>query len=549
MVSEERTKLHRANGAASETEPCRSSVQENAILRLLLDHLSATVWSTDADLRITGCYGSQQLSQNLLPDGRAGRSLGERFDDSAASLLEAHRRALTGAASTCEMEWCGRTFQCHVDGIPGVDGSSIGCLCLALDVTDQARAVKERADEHKLLRTLVDTLPDFIVIKDSRCRYVLNNLAHLHLLGVQSAEEATGRSDFDFFPQQMAAAFYTDEQDLLSAGKTLNREEPIVDAEGVWRWVSTVRVPLRDSSGAIVGLVGTSRDITDMKMAEAERSQLLVREKSARQEAERAEAEVRRLNAELEQRVQDRTAQLEAANKELEAFAYTVSHDLRAPLRAIDGFSRILIEDHGPQLRPEAEHYLQRVRENAARMGQLVDDLLGFSRLSRHPLTRRAIRPADIARQVVDELKGELEGRSIKITVANLPASRGDAALVRQVLANLISNAVKFTRMAEAATVEVGYQQSEDGLVTYFVRDNGIGFDMRYAHKLFGVFQRLHRPDDFEGTGVGLAIVHRIVVRHGGRVWAEASPGCGATFYFTLHSPSGSPEEQNQASQ
>jgi signal transduction histidine kinase len=233
---------------------------------------------------------------------------------------------------------------------------------------------------------------------------------------------------------------------------------------------------------------------------------------------------------ELEQRVRERTAELEAANKELESFSYSVSHDLRAPLRAVDGFARMLEEDHAAQLDHEGRRRVAVIRDNSRHMGQLIDDLLAFSRLG-----RQALRPADVdmaalAREVIAEL-GAHENAVVR--VEPVPAARGDRALLKQVWANLLSNALKYSSKREAPEVEVS-GASEGGQLVYRVRDNGAGFDMRYVDKLFGVFQRLHRSDEFPGTGVGLAIVQRVVARHGGRVWAEGEVGVGARFFFSL---------------
>ncbi|MBM4331865.1 MAG: HAMP domain-containing protein [Deltaproteobacteria bacterium] len=236
---------------------------------------------------------------------------------------------------------------------------------------------------------------------------------------------------------------------------------------------------------------------------------------------------------ELEQRVRDRTAQLEAANKELEAFSYSVSHDLRAPLRAIDGFSRVIMEDYTGKLDAEGKRYLNIIRSNTQKMAQLIDDLLLFSRLGRQEIRISDIDMVKMAKTVSKELKPAAHERKTGFNINELPPFHGDQAMIRQVLINLPSNAVKFTRPKENATIEVGGCTDENENI-YYVNDNGVEFDMQYVNKLFGVFQRLHSSEEFEGTGVGLAIVQRIIHRHGGKVWAEGKVGEGATFYFVL---------------
>jgi signal transduction histidine kinase len=225
--------------------------------------------------------------------------------------------------------------------------------------------------------------------------------------------------------------------------------------------------------------------------------------------------------------------ELEEANKELDAFSYSVSHDLRAPLRAMDGFSRILLKDHGEKLSPDAQRYLELISANTAAMGKLIDDLLAFSRLSRQSLRTQRVVPADLARQALADLQRGQTRPGVEISIGPLPSCDADPALLKQVFINLLSNALKFTRNRDPARIEIGWSD-KDAEVVYFVKDNGAGFDMRYADKLFGVFQRLHRADEYEGTGAGLAIVQRIIHRHGGRIWAEAIVDEGATFYFTL---------------
>jgi len=253
-------------------------------------------------------------------------------------------------------------------------------------------------------------------------------------------------------------------------------------------------------------------------------------------ESKQAEAAIRQLNADLAKQA----TQLETANKELEAFSYSVSHDLRAPLRAIDGFSRVLEEKYSAQLPPEGLRFLGLVRDNAKRMGQLIDDLLAFSRLGRMAMHAQPVDMSALVREVLADLSREQNGSPVDIVVGDLPPCLGDASLLNQVWMNLLSNALKFTSKRENPRIEIGVlpppqRQANDAMgPVYFVRDNGAGFDMRYANKLFGVFQRLHRVSEFDGTGVGLAIVQRVIQRHGGRIWAEGAVGHGATFFFTL---------------
>jgi light-regulated signal transduction histidine kinase (bacteriophytochrome) len=243
--------------------------------------------------------------------------------------------------------------------------------------------------------------------------------------------------------------------------------------------------------------------------------------------------EIQRLNGELEQRVRERTAKLEMMVKELEAFTYSISDDMRGPLRAIDGFSRVLMEEYPDRMDAEGKRLLNIIRNNAANMGQLIDGLLAFSHLGRQPIDKTEINMEELAHSVFDEIQSSEKRRGIVIEIQELPRASADRAMARQVFHCLLSNAFKFTRPVTNASIEVGHQEGGNQN-TYYVRDNGVGFDMQYSDKLFGVFQHLHSIDEFEGTGVGLALVQRIVLRHGGRVWAEGQVGGGATFYFTL---------------
>jgi signal transduction histidine kinase len=280
--------------------------------------------------------------------------------------------------------------------------------------------------------------------------------------------------------------------------------------------------------------------LTQLRDRDAALSKSEAQLRQALQTAEAAAAQVRVLNAELEQRVNLRTSELASANHELEAFTYSVSHDLRAPLRHIDAFAQIMDEEQSTADPAQTRHYLSRIRKGAQNMGRLVDDLLNLSRVGRAAIKHETVNLDQIIEEVLTELRPEILGRKIEWHVAPLPAAYGDAGLVKQVFANLISNAVKYTRPRPVAVIEIGPEEVEGGKAI-FIRDNGVGFNMQYAGKLFGVFQRLHREEEFEGTGVGLATVKRIVQLEGGRIWAQAELDKGATFHFTLNGLNATP--------
>jgi light-regulated signal transduction histidine kinase (bacteriophytochrome) len=285
--------------------------------------------------------------------------------------------------------------------------------------------------------------------------------------------------------------------------------------DGAARWVESHGIATFEGEGTArraSSFVGTVEDVTDRK---------------------RKEDEIRRLNAELEDRVRERTAQLAAANEDLQGFAHSVSHDLRAPLRGIDGWSLALLEDCSERLDDQGRGHLARVRAEAQRMGALIDDLLGLARVTRAEMRSSPVDLSAVAAAVLDRLREGGPGRIVEVEIEPGLEARGDRALLEIALTNLLENAWKFTGARPAARIEVG-RLRRDGREVFFVRDNGAGFDMAYAGKLFGAFQRLHRLSEFPGTGIGLATVQRIIRRHGGEVWAESAPERGATFFFTL---------------
>lgn len=334
-------------------------------------------------------------------------------------------------------------------------------------------------------------------------------------------------------PQDLAKAKRALEQNLEGRNQLYAVEQRMQCKDGSWKWVlARGMVVSRDADGRATRMIGTHTDITARRAAEEAMSVLLA-------ETEQARAALREANATMEEQVLERTALLELANKELEAFSYSVSHDLRSPLRGIDGWSLALQEDYGEQLDATARQYLDRVRNETQRMGQLIDGMLEFSRLGRAALAHQAVDMSTLAQSVAARVTATYRERQIEFIIAPGLHAVGDPRLFESVLDNLFGNAAKFSAGRTPARIEFGRQDARDPrtdatVSAWFVRDNGAGFDMLYAHKLFGVFQRLHKSSEFAGTGIGLATVQRIVHRHGGHIWASAAIDNGATFFFTL---------------
>lgn len=374
---------------------------------------------------------------------------------------------------------------------------------------------RKRAEEALLVseeryRSLVELSPDalFVQIDD---KIVFINSAGVKLLGAQRAREIIGRSASNFIHPDDRKRIQARLRKLHEEHKPLRFiEHKIVRLDAVPIDVEMAAAPLTFEGKPAAQVI--LHDVTDRK---------------------RAEEEIRRLNLELEQRVIERTAELETANKELEAFSYSVSHDLRAPLRHIEGFVEILRATKAALLDGEGQRHLQTISDSSRQMGKLIDDLLVFSRTARVELRTVRVNLNDVVKGVLHEMEPDTAGREIEWKIKDLPEVEGDPALLHQVFSNLLSNALKYTRTRSLARIEIGSTRTENEIIIY-VRDNGVGFDPRYAQKLFGVFQRLHRASEFEGTGVGLANVRRIITRHGGRTWAEGDVDKGATFFFSL---------------
>ncbi|MGE3765881.1 MAG: ATP-binding protein, partial [Kofleriaceae bacterium] len=375
----------------------------------------------------------------------------------------------------------------------------------ALRENDELRGAKEElARANKFLDAIIENIPDMVFVKDAdKLAFTRFNRAGEELIGV-SREAMIGKTDYDFFPPEEAMHFQGMDRETLRNKILVDiPEEPIHTANGK-RWLHTKKVPIVDERGEPIYLLGISQDITNAKQDK----QALV----------------------------DAKDRAEAANKELESFSYSVAHDLRAPLRAIDGFSQAIVEDYGDRLDEEGRRLLDRVREQAQRMARLIDDLLALSRVTRHDLSFESIDLGETARGTLAQLQRLDPDRSVDVRISNSLLATVDPRMLAIAFDNLLGNAWKFTSKTPDARIEVG-QLHKDGERVFFVRDNGAGFDPQYRHKLFGVFQRLHTEREFPGTGVGLATVARIILRHRGRVWAEGEPGMGATFFFTLGDP------------
>ncbi len=387
------------------------------------------------------------------------------------------------------------------------------------DITERRLTEEALRESEEKFRLLVDSAQDYaIVMLGTDGRVVSWNAGAQRMKGY-TASEIIGKHFSCFYPEDDVRAGKPGRELKIASETGRFEDEGLrVRKDGSHFQANVVINAIRDKSGKLRGFSKITRDVTERKQAEDE---------------------IKKLNEDLEQRVVERTTEVTAVNKELEAFTYSVSHDLRAPLRHIHGFVDLLIQNSSQSLDDKGKRYLTTISKAASQMGNLVDDLLTFSRMGRTEIKKHSIDLENLVHGVIDEMRYELRERDIEWKVGSLAPVYGDPSLLRLVMVNLISNAVKFTRHRDKAVIEIGsYTEAGGGDVVY-VKDNGVGFDMRYVDKLFGVFQRLHSIEEFEGTGIGLANIRRIIGRHGGRTWAEGALGTGAAFYFSLPSMDG----------
>lgn len=544
-----RLRTNEAEGRRNSEELLKRAERVEAELKLILNSVRLFLWHGYVDefegrQRWQIVVADEQQAKRILPvelspgqswvQAWAASKLPEDRERSNLSSEEAFRSGLGRYTTeyrcrlaTGEIRW----FFEDVEITPK-DPGVFEMLGATVDVTELKWAEQKVESERRMLQSVIDTLPDAVFVKDVRSRFVLSNVAHMQILGVLSQNDLAGKTDFDFFPSELARPFYDDEQALIHGEvDVVNKLETSQSKEGEDRWYWTSKVPLHDLNGNIEGIVGVNRNITSRIEEEKELKAALQAVEEARSTADH--------NARL---LESEALKLQQANAELESFSYSVSHDLRAPLRHINGYVKMLGKETEGQLSETARRYLDTISTASNNMAQLIDDLLSFARMGRFDLQSGEVRLSEVAIDMIAAFDAESEGRRIHWRLSELPAVIGDRIMLKHVLTNLLGNAVKYTRNRDVAEIEIGIASRDSEEVVLFVRDNGVGFEMQYAHNLFGVFQRLHRADEFEGTGIGLAIVRRIINRHGGRTWAESELGKGATFYFSLKLAQANPE-------
>ena len=477
------------------------------------------IFALDEDARVT--LWNRRMEQLCGKSGPEilGKRLFEVFPYMEATEGELLRRTLRGDSRPVPSRDFpqppqGRAgfFEVTYEALRREDGTPAGAFAIVRDVTEQRRVEEMLEESESRFRIMADSAPVLLWMagRDATCSFF--NQSWLEFTGRTLEMEAGVGWAGGVHPEDFQHCMHV-YMNAFVERRDFRMEYRLRRAYGQFRWILDTGRPRFASDGSFEGYIGSCIDITEIRESAASLS---------------------RLNDELEDRVALRTAEMTHANQELEAFSYSVSHDLRAPLRAIDGFSNILKELHGQKLDENGLHYLNRICSGAQRMGELIDDLLDLARLTRAELRPTRVDLAGLARSIVEDLRKSDPARRVELVIADTIFATGDARLLRIAMQNLLGNAWKFTQKREQARIDVGTGVSPSGHRCYFVKDNGAGFDMAYANKLFGAFQRLHRESEFEGTGIGLATVARIVQRHGGKIWAEGAPDRGATFSFTL---------------
>ena len=511
--------------ATAMTADLAAAKRQSELLSLVATHTTNAVIMSDAENRITwvnegftrltGYSAEEAIGQ--LPDQLLLSPLAEPHTLAAIRASEDQATGFRGEVLIRSK--AGRDHWVDLDKVPLRDtaGRLTGYIAVTLDITErkQAEHALREKEERLALATLINGIGIWdwnLVTGEMIWDDSMFALYHIHRKDFTGTEEAWRKS---LHPDDLARG---DQEvaDAIADKKPFDTVFRVVWPNGEIRHIKAVAKVFRDEKNTPLRMLGTNWDITSLM---------------------RAEAEIRSLNAGLEKRVAERTTKLELANKELEAFSYSVAHDLRAPLRAVDGFARMLIEEYATQLDENGQRMLNVIHDEGQRMGRLIDDLLAFSRISRQQTEPVPIDMQAMAQEVYNELRAHEPGRTIQFELTALPTAFGTPVMIRQVWENLMSNSLKFTRQRPVSKIEIGTLGRKGADWVYYIKDNGVGFDMRHANKLFRVFHRLHSQPELEGTGVGLALVQRILQSHGGQIWAESAVDQGACFYFTLPAP------------
>ncbi len=537
LMEDLRTEIEQRKRSEETLKESQKKYMELSIMfRSISDNMTDMLWAKDLEKRFI--FTNKSVCENLLvasdtnepigkgdmffvkrqrelyPDDPSWHTFGELCIDSDQVVMDSGHPGQFDEYGNIKGKYL--FLDVRKSPLLDINGNLIGTVGSAQDITNEREITKQLEQSERQLSTLVSNLPGMVYRSSTGFDDVMLFVSDgcFPITGYKPEDFKTNPIGLfnDLILEEYRETKWQQWKDIIAKGEMFEGEYPIKTAAGEVKWVWERCSGIYNDSGDMLYVEGYIEDISDRRAAEEG---------------------IKKLNDELEQRVLERTAQFEEANKELEAFSYSVSHDLRAPLRAIDGFTRILFEDYQPFLDSEGKRVCAVIQENAVRMGQLIDDLLALSRLNRTGINFTGINIANLAQSVYAENTNDEEKKRTIFTLTNVHGAMGDQVLVRQVLVNLINNAVKFSSRREVSQITISSEVHND-MVFYCIHDNGAGFDMKYADKLFGAFQRLHSIKEFDGTGIGLAIVQRIIHQHGGKVWARGEVDKGASFYFSL---------------